>query len=1628
MSLHALLRRLGAVLALAAVSALAHAQQADLVVNQADSPDPGPAGGVFTYTIRIDNNGPNAAPAVQFADTLPPGSTFVGVTTTQGTCSTPPGGVLCTIGDLPFLANATVTIQVRLPTAAVWTNTATATSAVTDPNTSNNLNVIEDTTAQIAADMTLSIAAPAAVAAGEAYTYAVTARNQGPNGLGATDTQTVAFTVPAGTCVTALPSGTGWACTPGTGYPRCSGAISCTRTGALAAAANAPTLNVPAVANVGGAVTAAFQVSASLPDGNPADNTVTATTTVTGGNADVAITKTASPSTVGLGSNVTYTLTPRHNGGEPPGTLAPNLITVTDTLPAGLTLAAQPTGSGWTCAPSTGFPIVAPVTVTCTRPGPYTGGNFTNMPAISIVATVTGTGAISNTATISAPESDPVPGNNSATVGITGSNDANLQMTKTASLNPVVPNQAFSYALVVRNLGPVALTATNTVTVTDTLPAGLTLTAIPSGTGWTCTPNAGFPLAGPVAISCTRAGPLAVNTNAPTITVPVLASVAAPLTNNACVALTGTGPSDNVSGNDCAGVTVSSTLAQADLRVVSKTAAPDPVLAGQDLTYVITVDNAGPDAATNVTVTDTLASLVTAGGFQSATPSQGTCTPSAVTAGPTVNLACNLGTLGNGAGATVTVVVRPSIALSGPRTNTATVNSPDVGDPVRTNNSGSVTSQVTAVADVTVSKTATPNPVRAGTPLTFVLTARNNGPSTASTVVATDTLPANAVFVSMGTVTGGGSCTPPAVGTQGGTLTCAWSSIAAAAQQTATYVVRPLTSAAGGNVVNAASITTTTLESNSGNNTGGSTTPVTAAQVDILVNKVDSIDPVALGQSTVYTVTTTNGGPSFATNVVMTDTFPTGSPTATFSYQGALAISPPGAGTCTEPAIGATSGTIACTFPGLASLSSAVVTYAMRAESIAAGVSGTTFNQASVTATEPETLPNNNQTTHATTSRRTADLAVVKTAPPSFVPGVAFPWTIVVTNNGPNDSVGATLTDVLPAGVAFQSVVPGGPACAHAAGTVSCTLGTLSTGASTTVTINVLPASPYTGATPLANTATVAAVNEVDPVAANNSSTATTTPGAAQVDLSLAKSGPASVLSLGGITWQIVIGNAGPSAADGATFVDTLPAGVTGVTASCGSPTGGAACGPVSVSAGSVSGTIATLPAGGTVTITIDGTAPTSGTLVNTATVSPPTGGVETNPGNNTGTSTTPVSPPDLTIVKAATGTFPQGQSAGYTLTVSNVGAGPTGGTVTVTDALPAGLTATSIGGTGWTCTLATLSCTRGDALAPGASYPPIAIAVDVAANAPSSLTNVATVGGGGETNLGNNQSSVTVPVTQVADLTVSKVANGTFSLGQVGATYALSVTNAGTGPTTAAVTLTDALPAGLTATAIAGAGWSCTLVPLACARSDVLAAGASYPPVTLTVNIALDAPLSVTNVATVAGGGEVVTTNNTGSVLTPLVPVPDLALVKTLAAPLVAGQPGAYTLAVTNVGSVATSGTVTVTDVLPPSLAATAISGTGWTCVLATLTCTRADALAPGASYPAITLAVLVPAGTTGTIVNTAAVNGGGEFNLANNNGLSTTTLGIVPPPEGIPALSPLALVALAVALAVAGMRRRRG
>jgi uncharacterized repeat protein (TIGR01451 family) len=118
------------------------------------------------------------------------------------------------------------------------------------------------------------------------------------------------------------------------------------------------------------------------------------------------------------------------------------------------------------------------------------------------------------------------------------------------------------------------------------------------------------------------------------------------------------------------------------------------------------------------------------------------------------------------------------------------------------------------------------------------------------------------------------------------------------------------------------------------------------------------------------------------------------------------------------------------------------------------------------------------------------------------------------------------------------------------------------------------------------------------------------------------------------------------------------------------------------------------------------------------------------------------------------------------------------------------------------------------------------------------------------------------------ADLVVDKSHANNFRQGNLDDTYSISVSNSGNAPTTGTVTISDLLPAGLTPTAANSGiinGWNVSTAgqTVTATRSDVLAAGNSYPPLIVTVTVADDAPPSVVNTATVSGGGEANTANN---------------------------------------------------------------------------------------------------------------------------------------------------------------------
>src|SRR5689334_16657282 len=161
-------------------------------------------------------------------------------------------------------------------------------------------------------------------------------------------------------------------------------------------------------------------------------------------------------------------------------------------------------------------------------------------------------------------------------------------------------------------------------------------------------------------VTCTRAS-LGV-TAAPDITIVVKVDPAqtANLSNSATVASATSDP-DNTNNTGTAATTVNTS---ADLSLV-KTDSPDPVTAGNNLTYTLSVSNAGPSNAATVSVSDTLPAGET---FVSASGTGWNCTG-------TSTVTCTRASLGVGAAPTITLVVKVDPARTANLYNSATISS-----------------------------------------------------------------------------------------------------------------------------------------------------------------------------------------------------------------------------------------------------------------------------------------------------------------------------------------------------------------------------------------------------------------------------------------------------------------------------------------------------------------------------------------------------------------------------------------------------------------------------------------------------------------------------------------------------------------------------------------------------------------------------------------------------------------------------------------------------------------------------------------------------------------------------------------------------------------------------------------
>jgi uncharacterized repeat protein (TIGR01451 family) len=1319
------------------------------------------------FTLTVTNAGPSVATGVVVRDSLPAGLTFVSAASSSGSYDAA-SGHWSGIGAIAVNGVATLNITARFDGPAQVLNLAAIQSSDRPDTDATNNTASLAIPAQIA-DLALTKTVDIARAApNQNVTFTVRVENLGPSQ--ATGVR-IADALPAGlTLVSATPNlGT---------Y-----AAGVWDVGSVDANASA-TLAIVATFNSATAVTNTASVSA-LGQFDPAAGNNTASAEVQAATADLRLTKSVDQPTPNVGDTITYTLTVTNAG--PDGATG---VVLNDLLPAGVSFVSATSSQGvynsgsgvWTIGaianaasatlaiqaqvtataavnntaiilqldqrdptpsdsasalitpqqadlsvaksinnpnPTPGTPVV--FTITVTNAGPGTAANviatdalppgltFTSATASvgsydsatgawnigtlanAAVATLTvnavyaGPNQVINTATVTSSTFDPNTGGNSASVTVP-SQLADVSVTKSVSNATPDFGGNVQFTITVANAGP---NAASGVEIRDALPAGLQFVS--------ATPSVGSYDAG---TGLWSVGTLALSANA-TLTLAARVTQSTPITNTAT--LSRLDQADPQPGNNTGSASI--VPRAADLRIAKAASAAAPAL-GAAFNYTITVTNSGPTTATNVVVNDPFPAGLT---FVNASATQGV-----------YNVATGLWNVGTLTANEQAVLVVSTIyaATGAPVTNTASVTS-DLPDPVPSDNTRTVVTPA-QIADLSLTKSASTTTPRFGDNVTFAIGVNNAGPDAATGVQVRERLAGGLQFVSA-TASVGTYDAATGIWTVGG--------IAAAQAATLTVTAR-VTSAAP--IVNTAEVSaseqfdpnSTPNNARAGENDQASVT-ITPQAADLSVTKsVDNPSPTN-GSTVSYSVLVRNSGPGNATNVLVTDLLPGG-----LTFVSAT----PSVGTY-DPATGRWAvGTLN---------GNATATLALVGIYVANGL--TVVNTATAISDLPDPNPLDNVGTVSIPSTR-ADLSLTKTAStaiPQYGDNVTF--TVTLQNAGPDTATAVVVREALPAGLVLISATPsvGG----YDANSGRWSVATLAANASATLTV----VARVNSLQPVANVAEVVSAGNFDPnstpnnnnAAENDQASVLITPQAA--DLSITKSVDNSAPANGAtITYTVTVTNGGPSAATGVNVTDRLPAGLTFVSAT---PSAGAYDATTGV------WTIGSITASASVTLAIRATySATGNALTNLASVTSTVSDPDNS--NNVAQVTTPNAGADLTLTKSHVGAFALGGTGSFNLRVANVGGSATTGTVTITDTLPAGLTAVPASGSftnnGWTCTVAaqTVTCTRADALPPATAYPDLVLAVQVAANAPPTVTNTASVSGGGDVVPSNNGASDVASVT----------------------------------------------------------------------------------------------------------------------------------------------------------------------------------------------------------------------------------------------------------------------------------------
>ncbi len=869
--------------------------------------------------------------------------------------------------------------------------------------------------------------APSPLTPGDDLTYTVIVTNNGPSpAIGARVIDTIPDAVRGPTWTCSITGGGACAAASGNGY-----LLDTTvdlQPGAIATFLINATLDTQARGSLENIATVRRPNDNTDPD--PTNNTARSSVPIVA-QADLELTKLISALPPGnVAGPVEFTLELRNRGPADA-----DLVGVTDQLPVGLSLiAALPSKGTYTAA--TGIWAVG----TLARDEVATLVLRTNWNG----APVTNVAEVTNS---SLPDPDSTPGN-----GVPGEDDfstaslpvqiADLELTKRASAPRVNVGANVTFTIEVTNRGPDAATG---VRVSERLPNGLGFISATPSQGTYAAANGEWVVGG-----------IAVNGQA---TLEIVAQVLGngPFTNSAQISSSNqydpdSRPNnDNPTEDDRDFATVAGD--SADLSVIKTVNTPRPNV-GNQITYTVTVNNAGPSVATGVELTDRLPAGLD---FVSATPSQGTYTRATGL--------WTIRTLPVNADATlqITAIVRSGAPLR----NTAEVSASDLPDPDSTpgNNDAGEDDQASVIlspriADLALTKAVNNTRPSVGGQVTFTIAVVNNGPDGATGVEVREQLPAGLTYLSH--VAAQGAYNP---------ATGLWE-IGSLANGASTTLDITVTVTGVGPYTNQAEISRSNeFDPNSTPGNGCRTVEddcaqvtIRGAQADLSVSKRANTPQPAADNTIEYTIGVHNAGPDAATGVELTEAMPPGSTVLTSSVT---------QGTYT-PATGLWQvGTVPV---------GASAFLSVRVQLTGPGPHVNTAQITNSDLPDPDSTPGNNTSSEDDFARVTvpaavADLRVSKdaTALAKITDGVAF--RVVVTNDGPDIATGVVVNDRLPAGLRFVSASP--TQGRYDPQTGDWVVGNLANGASATLTM--VAVITVIGDAEVTNTAQVAKSNQFDP-------------------------------------------------------------------------------------------------------------------------------------------------------------------------------------------------------------------------------------------------------------------------------------------------------------------------------------------------------------------------------------------------------------------------------------------------------------------------------------------------------------------------------------------------------------------